>query len=93
MSDSKHPMQADGSGTSRNAGDSVDQPEANGRKTSGESGGGFYPNPHRGKKPGRSPSDFLGHGGQTVMAYHGTGQLGDKKIEGQENPNSPSKEE
>jgi len=30
----------------------------------GESGGGPYPNPHKGKAP---RNDFLGHGGQTEI--------------------------
>lgn len=53
----------------------------------GQSGGGAYPNPHDGKK---SKSDgFLGHGGQTEMEYHGSGQLGKQKTGG--NANSPAR--
>ncbi|HEY6917493.1 MAG TPA: hypothetical protein VI381_07625 [Allosphingosinicella sp.] len=65
------------------------------KKTGGESQGGAYPNPHSGKKskPGEAPSDFTGHGGQSGMAYHGTGQLGAEEVEGEENPNAPAKEE
>jgi len=35
-----------------------------GTSGAGESGGGPYPNPHRGKKP---KDGFLGHGGQTEL--------------------------
>lgn len=59
-------------------------------RSSGESQGGAYPNPHRGKKP---KGGFMGHGGQTEIDYHGTGQLGEDKVEGQENVNSPARNE
>lgn len=51
---------------------------ASGRTGGGESGGGAYPNPHaagEGKSQG-----FLGHGGQSDIAYHGPGQLGEDKV-------------
>lgn len=32
------------------------------------------------------------HGGQSVAAYHGHGQLGEDEVEGQENANAPSKD-
>ena len=57
-----------------------------GAEGAGQSGGGAYPNPHSGKKA-RS-GGFFGHGGQTDMDYHGTGQLGDRKTG--ENANSPA---
>jgi hypothetical protein len=60
--------------------------KANGRRGGGESGGGAYPNPHRGKRGGKD--GFLGGGGQTERAYHGEGRLGD--AETGENPNAPS---
>ena len=61
-----------------------------GTEGTGQSGGGFYPNPHTGKtgKSGKSNS-FLGHGGQSEMEYHGTGQLGQQKTG--ENPNAPAR--
>ncbi len=52
----------------------------------GDSGGGAYPNPHTGKKP--EGGGYMGHGGQTEMAYHGTGQLGEDKVG--ENANAPT---
>jgi hypothetical protein len=61
----------------------------NGRGGGGDSGGGPYPNPHRGKDP--KGGGFLSHGGQTDMAYHGHGQLGGKKVG--DNPNPPASEE
>lgn len=75
MSD-KQPMQAMGNGD--NAGrDAVG--DAPGKARSGESGGGesaggAYPNPQTGKKG--DESGFMGHGGQTEIAYSGTGQGG-----------------
>jgi hypothetical protein len=48
----------------------------------GESQGDQFPNADTGKKPGF-------HGGQTEQGYHGTGQLGDKKV-GEGNQNAPS---
>ena len=41
----------------------------------GESGGGAYPNPHTGEK-GEGTGGFMGHGGQSEIAYSGTGQGG-----------------
>ena len=58
-----------------------------GTKGAGQSGGGAYPNPHDGKK-GKSDG-FFGHGGQSDMEYHGTGQLGDQKTEA--NANAPAR--
>lgn len=43
----------------------------------GQSGGGAYPNPHTGKEGG-TKDGFLGHGGQSEMAYHGSGRLGER---------------
>jgi len=74
----RHAMQADGRGGQATHGDGVSQARVNGRGDPGESGGGPYPNPHSGKKPDSSPGDFLGHGGQTEIGYHGGGQLGGK---------------
>ena len=37
----------------------------------GESQGGAYPNPHQGKDEEGGPGGFLGHGGQSRMAYSG----------------------
>jgi hypothetical protein len=57
----------------------------NGRGGGGDSGGGAYPNPHRGKEGGKD--GFLGGGGQTDKGYHGHGRLGDEKVD--DNPNAP----
>ena len=54
-----------------------------GRRGGGDSQGGAYPNPHTGKKP--EGGGFMGHGGQSEMAYHGQGQLGEEVLEGNEN--------
>ena len=59
-----------------------------GKGGAGESGGGAYPNPHAGKKPDQG--GYMGHGGQSDMAYHGKGRLGDKKVGG--NANAPAGE-
>ena len=58
-----------------------------GRGGGGDSGGGAYPNPHQGKEGKRG--GFMDHGGQTEMAYHGTGRLGGDKTG--ENANAPAK--
>ena len=55
-------------------------------KVQGESGGGAYPNPHTGKVGKRG--GFMDHGGQTGMAYHGTGRLGEDKVG--DNANAPT---
>jgi hypothetical protein len=57
-----------------------------GRSGGGDSGGGAYPNPHGGKQGGND--GFMGHGGQTEMAYHGQGRLGEEETGG--NANSPA---
>ena len=57
----------------------------NGRDASGESGGGSYPNPHRGKDGDNS--GFMGHGGQTEIGYHGSGEAGEG---GSSAPNAPT---
>jgi hypothetical protein len=83
--DDKQPMQADG-------GDAAEQAIASRPGGTGESGGGAYPNPHTGKED--HPGDgFLGHGGQTDIGYHGSGQLGDQKVGGDENPNAGTRDD
>ncbi|MFZ5708020.1 MAG: hypothetical protein ACOY5R_22400 [Pseudomonadota bacterium] len=77
----KHPMQASGDREKIVHEDGVEEPH--GRAPAGESGGGAYPNPHRGKTPKNSPGDFMGHGGQTVIGYHGAGQLGENVVDEQ----------
>ncbi|HEX8526749.1 hypothetical protein [Allosphingosinicella sp.] len=58
-----------------------------GRSGGGDSGGGAYPNPHSGKDGKRG--GFMDHGGQTGMAYHGAGRLGEDEVG--ENANAPAK--
>ena len=58
-------------------------PVAETGRRGGDSQGGAYPNPHSGKKP--EGGGFMGHGGQSDMAYHGSGQLGEEVLEGNEN--------
>lgn len=70
MSDKK-PMQAMGGDGQKGAPDGVNTPHG---KTGSESEGGAYPNPQTGKKGDNS--GFFGHGGQTEIAYSGTGQGG-----------------
>jgi hypothetical protein len=60
----------------------------NGRGGGGESGGGAYPKPHRGKEGGKD--GFAASGGQTEMPYHGRGRLGDEKTG--DNPNAPAED-
>ncbi|TFI56792.1 hypothetical protein E2493_18340 [Sphingomonas parva] len=67
-------------------GDPDKQESFNGSTGGGQAGGGAYPNPHSGKEG--TSDGFMGHGGQTEMPYHGTGQLGEDKVGG--NANSPA---
>ncbi len=50
--------------------------------------GGPYPNPYSGKRSGKRNTGLFHHGGQTVMGYHGTGQLGKRKTRPGGNPNA-----
>ena len=65
-------------------GDPENVEKMNGRSGGGDSGGGAYPNPHTGKEGG-GKDGYMGHGGQTEMPYHGSGQLGEEKVGGNEN--------
>ena len=60
----------------------------NGSSGGGQDGGGAYPNPHSDKEGG-GKDGYMGHGGQTDMAYHGSGQLGEQAVGGG-NANSPA---
>ncbi|SEM96226.1 hypothetical protein SAMN05192583_1678 [Sphingomonas gellani] len=61
-----------------------------GESDGGESDGGAYPNPHTGKKGGEQ-GGFMGHGGQTEIAYSGTGQGGHDDDEDVGNSNAVTK--
>ena len=79
----QHSDSPDNPGSWGKAGDlSRKDPESldkmNGREGGGDSGGGAYPNPHTGKE-GSDSEGYMGHGGQTGMAY-----------EGPSNPNAPT---
>jgi hypothetical protein len=60
-----------------------------GRSGGGDSGGGAYPDPRKGKDDGTSDG-YMGHGGQSEMPYHGKGRLGEEKVG--ENANAPTEE-
>lgn len=62
-----------------------DKDETLKEESTGESGGGAYPNPHKGKE------DREFHGGQSVAGYFGNGQLGDEEVG--ETHNAPAKED
>jgi hypothetical protein len=84
----KTPLQASGEGRPKDQSDGVSGDGAHGRSQS-ESQGGAYPNPHTGKEDAGKSEGF--HGGQSKTAYHGTGQLGEQDVAGQQNVNSPDK--
>lgn len=86
MSD-KQPVQAMPSDGRAGASDGVNNPSGN--QAAGESGGGGYPNPQTGKEP---QGGFMGHGGQTDIAYHGTGQGGTDDDADVGNVNAPTKD-
>ncbi|HEX8241640.1 MAG TPA: hypothetical protein VF574_18030 [Allosphingosinicella sp.] len=65
-----------------------DDDKLSGRGGGGDSGGGAYPNPHRGKDGDKD--GFTGSGGQTEMPYHGQGQLGEDETG--DNPNAPAED-
>jgi len=98
MDDSKRPNGEQSADTPASQGESGDlargdpaaQAEYQGRGGGGDSGGGAYPNPHTGRE-GTGNRGFMGHGGQSDMAYHGKGQLGSDAVE--ENSNSAATEE
>ena len=60
--------------------------KVNGRDGGGDSGGGAYPNPHRGKAGDKD--GFMGDGGQSGKGYHGGGRLGEDEVG--DNPNAPA---
>ena len=82
---SKGPVTASGGGRDKGEADGVDDPR---RGSGGDSAGGAYQNPHEGKAGDSDTGGFLGHGGQTDIAYHGGGQAG---TEGSETPNATTK--
>jgi hypothetical protein len=72
--DSKVPTPVSGGGAQKGNPDGVNESHA--RSDAGESGGGSYDNPHTGKDSKGDFGGFMGHGGQTDIAYHGSGQAG-----------------
>lgn len=92
MADTK-PMQANGSGTAEGAPDGISRPADEKHGQGGESEGGDYPGPKRKPKRGGAPGDFMGHGGQTDIDYHGIGQLGEEKAPDGPNPNATTRDE
>ena len=64
--------------------------------TGGSDSGAPYPNPHTGKSVEEGENfggGFTEHGGQSDMSYHGTGQLGEKKVRPGGNPNAGAKDD
>lgn len=85
----KKPTQAIPSDGLKGAPDGVNSSAAFSKTPPGD--GGPYPNPHTGKSDERKKDGFGGHGGQTVIGYHGTGQLGEEKTRPGGNPNSATR--
>ena len=90
MMTDKQPMQGMPSDGRKGAPDGVNADPSN-RTIGGESGGGGYPNPQTGKEP--EGGGFMGHGGQTEIDYHGTGQGGRDVDPDVGNVNAPTKDE
>ena len=65
--------------------------------TGGSDAAAPYPNPHTGTdKPGKRhklADGPMSHGGQSDIAYHGSGQLGERKVKPGGNANSAAREE
>lgn len=59
-----------------------------GKRGGGGSNGGAYPNPYTGTKDEAEEGGFGDHGGSSEMAYHGSGQLGEKKTKPGGNENA-----
>ncbi len=70
----------------KRSGDGVNDLADDSESPGGESGGAPYPNPHHGKEGG-SFGTFMGHGGQSDIAYHGSGHLGEKDVDDGDNRN------
>lgn len=66
--------------------DSVDDLKQDGTTPGGQSAGAAYPNPHNGPQQDKV-GGIMGHGGQSEMAYHGTGHLGEETVDDDDNRN------
>ena len=69
----EQPMPAAGKDGAQGAADGVNAPAQRGRTAGGESGGSGYA---EGGPRTAGGSGFMGHGGQSDLAYHGGGQAG-----------------
>ena len=87
----KFPTQAVPADPHEGVPDGTSDPSPTGRGGAGESGGGAYPNPHTGKSEEAREEGFGKHGGQTVMGYHGSQQLGNQEVKPGGNPNAGDK--
>lgn len=68
-------------------GDGVQDLVDGGETPGGQSAGAAYPNPYRGKKGDGQFGTFMGHGGQSEIAYHGPGHRGQRAVDDDENRN------
>jgi hypothetical protein len=66
--------------------DSIDDLKEDGTTPGGQSAGAAYPNPHKGP-PRDKIGGVMGHGGQSEMAYHGSGHLGEQTVDDDANRN------
>ena len=87
----KHPTQAVPDAHSAASAGQRPDPSPTGRGAGGESGGGPYPNPHTCKPEAERDKGFGKHGGQSTIAYHGGGQLGEDEVTQGGNANSAAK--
>jgi len=68
----KFKMQASGSGVNTKKQGAITKPYGDDQPTTtGQSGGGAYPNPHSKTKAKGKIGGFMGHGGQSEIRYYG----------------------
>lgn len=68
-------------------GDGVSSLDSSAASPGGESSGAPYPTPYKQEKPRNDFGSYMGHGGQSGIAYHGPGHLGEDVVDDKKNRN------